>query len=80
MPFVLENIFSLASIHLSLPYVYLLLGFEVRCDVGQSAFTDCTISLHSAAKAPSLANPSSRGSFRREEFMVREDLLWILYL
>jgi len=54
MLFVLENILSFASIHLALPYVHLLLGFEVRCDVDQSAFADCTTSLHSAAKAPSI--------------------------
>lgn len=80
-----ENIFGLTSIHLALLYVHLPLGSEVRCSAGQCAFTDCTISLQSAGKAPPVANSSSQGrapgaSFRREKLVVREGLLWILCL
>ena len=39
MQFGLANNFSLASIDLALPYVPLLLGFEVRHDADQSAET-----------------------------------------
>lgn len=83
MPFVVENIFDLASLHLALPYVHLPLGCEVRWEVDQRAFTNCTVSLHSAGNLPSLANPSSQGrapwgSFRRWKLMVRGGLLWVL--
>lgn len=39
MQFVLEKIFSLASIDPALPHVHLLLGAEVRRDADQSAET-----------------------------------------